>query len=322
MQVFYLTLKQMLMMFTLILVGFLLRKRGICHNNSDTIMAKLETYVFLPALALFTQMTQCTVENFKANAVLILYGFIIVMCAIILSYPLSRLFVKDATKSSENLYQRNIFKYGLTFGNYGFMGNFIILGVWGNDYFYKYSLFVFLVGILCNSWGLYIMIPKEKNASLLQNLKKGLLNPPIISLVIGMLFGLLNLTQYVPDFIISAFDNAGNCQGPIAMILVGFVIGGYNFKELILNKKVYVVTFLRLIVIPAVIMLILKLFGTNDDIMTMALIAFATPIGMNTIVYPAAYGGDTKTGASMTMISHILSVITLPLMYLIFIVML
>ena len=47
---------------------------------------------------------------------------------------------------------------------------------------------------------------------------------------------------------------------------------------------------------------------------------FVPPLGLNTIVYPAAYGGDTKTGASMTMISHVLSVITIPLMYLVFIV--
>ena len=47
---------------------------------------------------------------------------------------------------------------------------------------------------------------------------------------------------------------------------------------------------------------------------------FVPALGLNTIVYPAAYGGDTKTGASMAMISHVLSVITIPLMYLVFIV--
>ena len=87
-----------------------------------------------------------------------------------------------------------------------------------------------------------------------------------------------------------------------------------------INKKVYVASFLRLIVIPAVIMIALKFIGANDDLMTLALIAFATPLGLNTIVYPAAYGGETKTGASMAMVSHALSVITIPVMYLIFIV--
>ena len=148
MEIFNLTLKQMLMMFTLIAVGFLLRKKSSMSENSATIMAKLETLVFVPALHLFTQMTKCTVENFKENAPLILYGLIIVLCAIVLAYPLSRCFVRKSDETPEKSYQRNIYKYALTFGNYGFMGNFIVLGVWGSEFFYKYSLFVFFVGIL------------------------------------------------------------------------------------------------------------------------------------------------------------------------------
>ena len=104
------------------------------------------------------------------------------------------------------------------------------------------------------------------------------------------------------------------------MVLAGFVIGGYNFKELISNKRVYIASFLRLVVIPTVILLILRGIGVSREIMILTLVAFGTPLGLNTIVYPAAYGGETKTGASMTMISHTLSVITIPLMYLIFIV--
>lgn len=322
MQIFNLTLNQMLMMFALILVGFIIRKKGKLSETAGTTMAKLETFIFVPALSLYTQMTKCTVETFTENAPLILYGLIIVLAAIAVAYPLSRLFVRNSKASLALAYQRNIYKYALTFGNYGFMGNFIVLGVWGSDMFYQYSLFVLLIGVLCNGWGMYILIPKEKNAGLLHNLKKGLLTPPIIALISGILCGLLGVAKYIPQFMINALDAAGKCQGPVAMVLAGFVIGGYNLKELVSNKKVYAATLLRLVVIPAVIMLVLKLLGTNDTVMTLALIAFATPLGLNTIVYPAAYGGDTKTGASMTMISHTLSVITIPLMYLVFVVLL
>ncbi|MBE6885079.1 MAG: hypothetical protein E7487_10785 [Ruminococcaceae bacterium] len=322
MEVFSLTVNQMLVMFSLILVGFWLRKKRILPENSHTTMSKLETFAFVPALTLFNQMTNCTVETFTANAKLILYGLIIVLLSVAAAYPISKLFIKKASRSSELLYQRNIYRYALTFSNYGFMGNFIILGVWGDELFYKYTLFTFFVGIICSSWGLYVLVPKEHNASLWANLKRGLLTPPVIALVIGMTFGLLNLKRFVPEFLLTAFENAAACQGPVAMVLAGFVIGGYNLKELLTNKKVYAVTGLRLIVIPAVIMLILKLLGTSDEIMTLALICFGTPLGLNTIVYPAAYGGDTKTGASMTMISHTLCVISIPLMYLLFIVLL
>jgi predicted permease len=135
-----------------------------------------------------------------------------------------------------------------------------------------------------------------------------------------MILGLLNVGQYVPPFFSSALNEASKCQGPIAMVLAGFVIGGYKFSSLLSDRKVYGATALRLIIIPSVMMLIMKAIGLDDEVMTLALITFATPLGLNTIVYPAAYGGDTKTGASMAMISHVISVITIPLMYLLFIV--
>ena len=62
-------------------------------------------------------------------------------------------------------------------------------------------------------------------------------------------------------------------------------------------------------------MVILHFIGADKGALYLTLIAFGTPLGLNTVVFPAAYGGDTSTGASMAMISHTLCVITIPLMY-------
>lgn len=94
MEIFYLTLKQMLMMFSLIFVGFLLRKTSRLPENAETVMAKMETFIFVPALSLFNLMTKCNVETFTENADLILYGLVIVLFSIVISYPLSRCFVR------------------------------------------------------------------------------------------------------------------------------------------------------------------------------------------------------------------------------------
>lgn len=320
MEIFNLALEQMLMMFFLIGIGFFLRKKSLIPKNSDVSLARLETYLFVPALALYNQMIKCTVESFIKNWVLILYGAVIVVVAILIAYPLSKLFVRNSKTSSELSYKRNLYKYALTFGNYGFMGNFIILSIWGDDVFYKYSLFSLGVSVACYAWGYYTLIPKEHNVGFWKNFKKGMSTPGIYALILGMLLGITGFSKYIPGFLVTALKNAGNCQGPVAMILAGIVIGGFNFKELLLDKKVYIVSLFRLILLPALMMLALMSIGTNKEIMTLALICFATPLGLNTIVFPAAYGGETKTGASMTMISHTLSVITIPLMYLIFIV--
>lgn len=320
MEVFYLTLKQMLSMFTMITAGYIVRKKCKFPPNADNAIAKIETYVFVPALFLYVQMTQCTVESFREDYRLMLYGLAIVLFAIAIAFPLSKLFVPRKTGSAGEDYQRNIYRYALTFGNYGYLGTFVVLGIWGDTMLYKYMLFTALIGIICNSWGLYILVPKEQGASVWKNLRKGLTEPPIVALVLGIILGLTGAQKYIPEFFITAIDSAGDCQGPVAMVLAGFIIGGYDFKKLLTNTKVYIVTFLRLIVIPSVMMLILKLVGAPEDVLKLTLMAFAVPLGMNTIVYPATYGGDTETGASMTTISHTLSVITLPIMYLVFIV--
>ena len=51
MEVFNLTLTQMLMMFTLILLGFVLRKKAIVPENTGATLAKLETFIFTPILS-------------------------------------------------------------------------------------------------------------------------------------------------------------------------------------------------------------------------------------------------------------------------------
>lgn len=319
MEIFYLTLKQMLMMFTLILVGFFLRKKSIFPEKTDTAMARMETYIFVPALTLSNMFTKCTVKNFSENYTLIIYGAVIVTAAVLFSAPLSRLFIRK-TNTPELAYKRNIYRYAMTFGNFGFMGNYIILGVWGADFYFKYSMFVLVVSIICYGWGLYILIPKEHNSGLLHNLKKGLTSPPVIALFIGIIGGLIGAGDFMPEFLLNAFSSAASCQGPVAMVLAGYVIGGYDIKKLIFNKKVYAASLLRLVIIPAAIVVALKLIGAGEEIMILALICFATPLGLNTIVYPATYGGETETGASMAVISHTLSVITIPLMYMLFIV--
>ena len=54
-------------------------------------------------------------------------------------------------------------------------------------------------------------------------------------------------------------------------------------------------------------------FNTLSPMLMM--FAFATPLGLNTVVFPAAYGGDPSTGVSMATISHTVCVVTIPIMY-------
>ena len=137
----------------------------------------------------------------------------------------------------------------------------------------------------------------------------------MFAVVIGAILGLTGLTEHLPTFVPQTLSNLGSCMGPIAMVLTGFLIAQYPFKQLLSNKKVFIAAALRLFILPALFILLLKLLGADDTCLIMCLFGFATPLGLNTVVFPAAYGGDPSTGVSMAMISHTVCVITIPIMY-------
>ena len=109
------------------------------------------------------------------------------------------------------------------------------------------------------------------------------------------------------------------------MLIAGFTVANYGMAEMLKNRKVYIATALRLFLLPAIIVaavfgakeLISLVIGApiNNNVVFLAFFAFATPLGLNTVVFPAAYGEDSSTGASMAMISHTLCVLTIPLLY-------
>ena len=235
-----------------------------------------------------------------------LYSAIALVIAIVIALPLSKVFARD------DAYKRNIYKYALAFGNFSFMGNAIVPAIMGDKMLYNYMLYILPLNVAVYTWGVIILIPRGNNSG---SALKNLLNPIFVSIIIGALLGLTGAAEYVPSFIKSTVTNCASCMGPLAMILTGFVIGGYNIVGLLKNKAVYIATALRLIVLPLLFMVILHFIGADKGALYLTLIAFGTPLGLNTVVFPAAYGGDTSTGASMAMISHTLCVITIPLMY-------
>ena len=60
------------------------------------------------------------------------------------------------------------------------------------------------------------------------------------------------------------------------------------------------------------------LLGADKLTALLAMFGTGAALGLNTVVIPAAYDGDTRTGAAMAMISHVGAVLTIPLLYALF----
>lgn len=305
-ELFKAILNPMLMLFICIVIGFLLKKAKILPDNASTVISKIETFVLCPAMSFSSFSKYCTIESLKENYTLLFYSIGACIFALILANLIGRFFEKT------DEYKRNVYKYALTIGNIGFMGIPLVSMVLGEYYVFLYQFFNLPLTFTIYLWGYTILTPKEKRK---KSPIKNLFNPGLIAIFVGMITGLTGLGQILPTFVVNTVTSLSNAMAPLAMILTGFVVGGYPFKDLFCNVKVYIATFLRLVVIPIIIVALLYLCKASTTCLIMALFAYATPLGLNTVVFPASFGAETKTGASMAIISHTLSVVTIPLMY-------
>ncbi len=303
MNVFTSTLNQMLVMFTFIALGFLLNRKRIISGDTSRVLSKLETNVLVPALCFNTFYKYCTVENLSEKWTYIVYGTALMAVSIVIGVLLARLFTKED-------YQRKIYTYSFAVANFSFMGNAVVLGIFGEEVLFDYMIFTLPLCLYVYSYGTASLIPKSEGKGFSF---KTFLNPICLSMLLGSVLALLGIA--LPGFLLSAVSSAGSAMSPIAMMLTGFIIGDYSLKKLAVMGRIYLASFLRLIVLPIIFVLILKVFDTEPAIVRATLCATAMPLGLNTVVFPAAYGGDTLTGASMALISHLLSVITIPIMF-------
>ena len=105
-------------------------------------------------------------------------------------------------------------------------------------------------------------------------------------------------------------------MGPISMLLAGIVVSEFEFKELLSEKKIYIVTLLRLFIIPIIIGFIVAPF--NRTAMEIAVLIYAMPCGLNTIVFPRLVNEDCRIGAGLALLSNILACLSIPIVLSIF----
>jgi predicted permease len=316
MTTFTATLTPMLTLFLCMATGFIFSKCNILSDGSSKVMAKLETWIFCPALNFMTMVRFCTVDSIGEHLTNILFGSLCVALGMTIAILLSRFF---ASKGSS---ERGIYAYGLAFANGGYMGDPIVLSLFGEVGLSYYKIFYLPFSLMINSWGISVLIPDTNQKG---GIWSKLLNASSVSMLVGIAVGLSGLGRFLPVFVTDSLDALKVCMGPVAMLLAGVTVAKYDVSSMLRKGKVYVASALRLLVIPTV--LILFLFGVKtlmnhgmglsigNDALFLLFFATATPLGLNTVVFPEAYGGSPETGASMALISHVLCVVTIPLMY-------
>lgn len=311
MKIFTTTLGQMAFLFLLIALGYILKKIKAIPDNTPSVLSKLENNALIPALVMGTLMTEFTFEKLSASWQYLIGGAAVTAVSVLLAVIFSHIIAKDR-------YERNLFTYGLTFSNFGFMGNAVVNALFP-DVFPYYLILTIPLWILIYVWGVpsLLMPHGGEKTGMLSRLRK-LINPMFIAMLIGMILGISGAVDYVPKFIVSSVNTLGSCMSPVAMLLTGMTVAEMGFGKAFSKVSVYVLSLVRLVVMPMIFMIPLVFLPIPKPISLCIICSVAMPLGLNTIVVPKAYDLDTSVGTSMALISHIMSCGTIPLVFMLF----
>jgi predicted permease len=204
------------------------------------------------------------------------------------------------------------------------MGNAVMSSVFP-DIFLEYSIFCMPLWVLIYLWGVPTLLiagenKKDGERTSFKERIEPLLNPMFAAMIIGIVFGLSGFSAVLPESVCNVIKVSGDCMSPIAMLLTGMTIAESDLLKMLTKWQTYLLSIIRLLVIPSVFILIFAFVPKseiiNDTFLICGLASLAMPLGLNTIVVPKGYGKDTTDAAGMALISHTMSIGTIPLMFL------
>ena len=176
MEIFTSVIFQIAVLFSFMLIGFLMCRGQLLPRDSAEVFSKLENRILMPAVVINTFRTNCTLENISEKWIFIVYSTAILLFCIIVGTVVSRFIGKTE-------YLRKIYRYSLSVSNFGFIGTAMVQGIYGADSIelFDYLMFTLPLNMFTYSIGIAWLVPNGGKALSV----KSFLNPIFVSLFIG-----------------------------------------------------------------------------------------------------------------------------------------
>lgn len=145
---------------------------------------------------------------------------------------------------------------------------------------------------------------------------KIVLNINMISIAIGIVLFLTRI--HLPEDINSTLSAVGSMIGPASMIVTGMLFAGMNLKKIFTNKRVYFVSFLRLVIVPVIALILIKCsqlstFSSNGNkLMLIVFLAIITPSASTVTQMCQVYGNDSQYASAINVVTTLFAIITMP----------
>ncbi len=287
---------RVLILFIMIAVGYVLSKTGSITKRGAQQINFILFYVVTPTLIISSlqgMIGRVSLTN------LLMAGGLAVVCMLI-GIVISKFFFRNS------IYERKkVLRFACVYSNCAYMGIPLAQGVAGDSGVAYASMFIVVFNLFVWTHG-YACMSNMHGFSW----KKIVTNPGLIGIVIGL--PLFAFSIRLPEVLNSPMGSFASLNTPLAMIVVGCYIARVSIKELFEDTSLYLMSVVRLVLIPLVSFAVLYLLHVDKTIATTVLILCAAPPAATTAMFAAQFGGDAKLASKSVAIATLFSMITMP----------
>lgn len=306
MHISILLMEQIIQLFLMIFMGFLIVKAKLLNSEDSKILSIIVLYLIIPCVIINAFQVDYTPQTVKGLLIALVGSVMTQVILLIVVSILGRVFhLKEVEVAS------------IYYSNSGNLIVPIVMFILGKEWVLYGCVFMSVQLVF-----IWTHCKKIISRESTYDWRKIVLNINMISIAIGIVLFLTRI--HLPEDINSTLSAVGGMIGPASMIVTGMLFAGMDFKQIFASKRVYFVTFLRLIVVPAIALVLIKfsylasLSSNGPKIMLIVFLAIITPSASTVTQMCQVYENDSQYASAINVVTTLLAIITMPLMVMLF----
>lgn len=296
-----------LIMFLLILVGYISRKSKFVDEKFGTSLSAFIFNVVFPAIIISSMSIPFKKEDMNNSIILIIISTATMAVMFIVGISANRITGKRDGLS-------RIITFAMMFPNFTFMAFPVMETLFPEKGLFYISMYTIPTRFFIYILGPMLMRSGDNSLSRKQILKEGLkslVTPPVIAIPIGFFLYFTGIALPFP--IQQTMVHLAKVATPMGMALSGIMLAEASIGSMLKEKRLYLLTLLRLIAAPVLIYILLLPFTLDPVVLKISVLYCALPIASSTTVFALTFGGDAKNAAGGVFLTTIISIITIPI---------
>ena len=296
----------MVTLFAIVIVGFIAGKLGYMGGDFDKRLSSLVIDITCPALILSS-----TMSGQLPDREMILPLLLISLLTYILLTGVALFVPRWLTKRHDD---EGIVGFALMFGNVGFIGYPVVASIFGHE-----AVFYAAVLNVVNTFAVFtigvMLIMGGRGAYTFH--KKVLWSTPMLAAYLAILIVALDIDN-VPRVISQPLTLIGQITVPAALLIIGSSMSHLSARTMLGNSTVYVTTLFRLALLPLALFFLFNALGFQQLVVNINTVVIAMPVATYGTILCLKLGRDTTLITEVTFITTLLSVVTIPLVAMLF----